>query len=137
MSNSKSVLYSFIVSNQANEKENITYLDKLIDGHRGDFFSNFVKKWINHKHVIPYDECKRTASFDGDWKVGRIKCCYDQIHYESPEYGAIQIGCTKTPLRGSYFCRDHKDHQLKFKVGDDYINLHPKNIKLTKKCKKF
>ena len=120
--------------NLANENGMSTHLDQLIDDKRGNFFEKFIHKWIIHNHNVPIDHCSVTMTFDGDWKVSRLKCAYDGIYYDCPDYGRIQVGCTKTPQRGSYFCAKHEKHELVFNVGDTFISVHPRDIKISKKC---
>jgi hypothetical protein len=95
------------------------------------FFKNFVNKWSQHKHDHPH--CNKTITFDGDWKVWRLKCCYENLAYTSKEFGPIWTGCLKTPNRQSYFCLQHQSAELKFNYEDTVIKLKPADIKPTKK----
>jgi hypothetical protein len=88
-----------------------------------------VKRWSAHEH-IGNPLCKKTITFDGLWKISRTKCCYDVPVNKTTEFGDIPIGCTQTPERLSYFCTEHKKHELNFKVGDRVMPTRPKLIKL-------
>lgn len=100
-------------------------------------FECFTKKWSSHK--CSNEWCSYTITFDGNWKISRLKCAYDLIEYPS-EFGDLQIGCPFTPARKSYYCNntEHNKHSLVFKYGFNkkgkaqYIALLPKHIKRTR-----
>ena len=68
---------------------------------KGDLFPAFVRKWSSHKCQAE-EQCKKTITFDGLWKVNRSKCCYDKLYMQT-DFGDVEIGCTDTPVRGPYF----------------------------------
>ena len=59
-------------------------------------------------------KCCMAYVFDGNWKISRLKCAYDNCRFESEEYGEIQIGCPFTPGVKNYYCPKHKDYNYVF-----------------------
>lgn len=94
---------------------------------------NFVKKWSSHQHVS--SSCKKTITFDGNWKISRLKCACDDGVYPTEEFGDVLLGCVQTPLRKNYYCVKHAGRNLVFNNGTDktgkskYISMQPKLIK--------
>lgn len=76
------------------------------------------------------EQCKKTITFDGLWKVNRSKCCYDKLYMQT-DFGDVEIGCTDTPVRGSYFCRIHRACDLGFNVENKILFFKPHEIKLS------
>ena len=73
---------------------------------------------------------------DGNWKIARQKCAFENSHVETVEFGKIPTGCILTPAYGSYFCDKHKDHQLSinYATGADrrcILKIKPQDIKLS------
>ena len=98
-------------------------------------FSNFVRKWSDHDHIKDCSNCDKALVYDGNWKITRSKCAFDQIYVNSPEFGDIQVGCLATPARGSYFCHNHKGAALSFEVDGVIQKIAPENIHHTEKSK--
>ena len=95
----------------------------------------FVKDWSNHNHKKNCKNCSQTMVYDGNWKLSRLKCCFDHVYTETCEFGRIQLGCLATPMRGSYFCKNHQGSKLRFEVDNEVINVDPATITHTKKGK--
>ena len=72
--------------------------------------NNFTVKWSKHKHAD--EHCIRTVTFDDYWKIARSKCYYDQMTLKTEELESIQLGCTQTPSRLSYYCPNHKNYEF-------------------------
>jgi hypothetical protein len=72
--------------------------------------NNFTVKLSKHKHA---DElCIRTVTFDDNWKIARSKCYYNQMTLKTEELESIQLGCTQTPSRLSFYCPNHKNYEF-------------------------
>lgn len=103
------------------EAPSIEHLDAAIEAIRPQLFQNFVKKWNGSAHTsfCNHEQCSSLLNVDGNWKLNRLKCMYDDIMCATGEVGNIPIGCRATPKRGSYFCEAHeKDAKyIKFKVN--------------------
>ena len=95
----------------------------------------FVSKWSNHQHGVAVDQCNMTLTMDGNWKLGRFKCIYGDMHVNSEEFGEIRIGCRLSPVRSSYYCKMHQGLEIKFKYGDKLLSFNPSLIKTTRLCK--
>jgi hypothetical protein len=111
----------------------LTALDAEISNQSAKFYPFFVYKWSDHRHAQPSPYCNKTITFDGNWKVCRIKCAYDKIWTSTPEFGEIQMGCLETPCRGSYFCAKHADYKLSFEIDNEFIEFDPLTIQATQK----
>jgi hypothetical protein len=72
--------------------------------------NNFTVKLSKHKHAD--EHCIRTVTFDDYWKIARSKCYYDQMTLKTEELESIQLGCTQTPSRLSYYCPNHKNYEF-------------------------
>ena len=112
-------------------------LDQVLLDIRSTIFGNFVKKWSAHSHdtQAQTDDCNLLIVFDGNWKIFRDKCAYDNIFVRTPEFEAIPIGCTKSPISGSYFCVEHASEDIIIRKDGQLIKLKPGSIKISKKCK--
>ena len=97
--------------------------------------SQFVKKWSNHTHKNSEKSCNDAVVYDGNWKLSRLKCVYDQVWYKSNEYGEIQIGCPNTPNRNSYYCSLHSNYELSFFVNGVKRKVKPCEIRISKKSR--
>jgi len=64
-----------------------------------------------------------------------MKCAYDNYWRKGEEFGDYKVGCPNTPARYSYYCTDHKDYRMEFKVDDNFIQLQPKDIKISRLSK--
>ncbi len=123
-------------------RNNIWKLDEVLDFIHEFIFEIFTRKWSGHK--CNHKFCNYTITFDGNWKISRLKCAYDLIYYQS-DFGKIQIGCPHTPDRKSYYCGkpEHRNYNLVFNYGFDktgqprLLTLLPKHIKRTRLCKPF
>jgi hypothetical protein len=58
-------------------------LDTIINGLRKHLFSHFVNKWSSHH--CDHSNCKKALNIDGNHKVNRLKCMYDNIYLNSKE----------------------------------------------------
>ena len=62
-------------------------------------------------------DCGKAIIFDGHSKGARLVCeCGEGEIIECEEIKPIDIGCFRTPVRGSYFCNEHVGNQVT-KVG--------------------
>lgn len=101
----------------------------------------FIKKWSKHPdHVVKGKQCKCnfTLTADGNWKLNREKCIYfNPFKYDiqSPDFGPIQTGCRNTPNRGSYYCKEHQHHEMKFLVNGKWMSWNPNLIVKSPLCK--
>ena len=68
---------------------------------------------------------------DGNYKVARAKCCYDEVYVQTKEFDAIRIGCPNIPERLSYYCLGHKDKELVFLFKEGYRHFKPQAIKIS------
>ena len=76
-------------------------------------------------------KCNFTLTADGNWKLNREKCIYSDPSSSdiiSPDFGPIITGCRKTPKRGSYYCKDHSQHEIKFRYKDNWMSWNPNLI---------
>ena len=99
---------------------------------QGSLSKNFAKKWTNHTHAKTTLNCNKVLVLDGNWKCNRLKCTYDNTWKKSIEFGEIRLGCPRTPQRGSYYCNQHKDYKLSFQVNGTFLEIAPKDIKLSR-----
>ena len=95
-------------------------------------FKNFVKKWSAHRHAKPTENCNKILVLDGNWKVSRLKCTYDNLWYKTAEFGECRVGCTNTPERFSYYCKEHSSYELEFDVDGEKLRVKPKDILVSK-----
>jgi hypothetical protein len=59
-----------------------------------DMHNNFTAKWSKHKHAD--EHC----------------IYYDQMTLKTEELEPIQLGCTQTHSRLSYYCPNHKNYEF-------------------------
>jgi hypothetical protein len=87
----------------------IKNLDDSLKSRRKDFLPFFIKKWsgISHSNRCTDAKCSFAINVDGNWKCFRLKCAFEDVHLISNEMNPIKIGCLETPMRGSYFCKNH------------------------------
>jgi hypothetical protein len=97
---------------------------------KNNLSENFCKKWSQHKHTD--EKCNTTVTMDGSWKTCREKCAYDEVYFNSKEFGPIKIGCTQTPARQSYYCKKHAAHELTFNVDGKLTHIRHNDIKTSK-----
>ena len=103
-------------------------IDHAIRDIKKDLGKKFVSKWWQHSH--PGGKfCNETIVIDGNWKINHPKCAFDNGSVETPEFGAIYIGCVRTPAIGSHFCKKHVDHQLTIKYKNKALKIKPQNIR--------
>lgn len=105
-------------------------IDASLTTIKGKLFGNFVKKWSCHTHKD--EHCNKTITLDGNWKISRLKCSYDNVIFSSAEFGEMPLGCVHTPDRKSYYCAQHKSENLVFFNGEKYLSIQPKNIQWTR-----
>lgn len=112
-------------------------IDSVLKSIKSELFGNFTRKWSKHVHGtdIETNSCREIIVFDGNWKLFRNKCAYDNKYCPTKEFGAFWTGCTNTPAYRSYFCNDHKSSELVFTVNGKRLQMKPEQIKLTKVCK--
>ncbi|CAF1047938.1 unnamed protein product [Brachionus calyciflorus] len=114
----------------------------------------FTSKWSGNNHTIncKADNCSQIISIDGNYKINRLKCFFSSTKIKSEEFGKkclnfnliqkhqylfrlilenIEIGCLNTPIRGSYFCEEHKklDPNFKFRYGEKFFQCNLSQIK--------
>lgn len=49
---------------------------------------------------------------DGHMKGIRLVCDYLEGEIECEELGSVQVGCKKTPIKGSNYCVDHQFYTI-------------------------
>jgi hypothetical protein len=64
---------------------------------------------------------------DGNWKISRNKCLYHK-KVVLTEFHPIRTGCQDTTNRKGYFCKNHKNKDLKFNHGAETTCFHPNSI---------
>ena len=64
---------------------------------------------------------------DGNWKISRNKCFYHK-KVVLTEFHPIRTGCQDTTNRKGYFCKNHKNKDLKFNHGAETTCFHPNSI---------
>ena len=99
----------------------IQNLDSELEKIRPSLLGNFVSKWSKHTHSDEKKNlnCSKLINIDGNFKCNRIKCVFSGIEIEFKEYKNIEIGCNKTPMRGSYFCQNHLNCEQRFAFSAD------------------
>ena len=107
-------------------------IDEAIKNISLNIRQKFTQKWSKHVHVKPTTNCNKIIVLDGNWKLTRVKCAYDNFWRKSDEFKEYRVGCPKTPERMIYFCQEHKDHKLIFKKGDELIQIQPNDIKISR-----
>jgi hypothetical protein len=127
------VIFIFLVEFFSNYQTNP--IDKVLRDLKPELFSQFVRKWSSHTHQA--ENCNYTITFDGLWKISRLKCSYDNVVFPSNEFGDLPYGCVQTPLRNNYYCSNHQNYNLVFNNGDKFLSLQPKQIKATRLSKIF
>jgi hypothetical protein len=130
--------FSIEVPLETPTRTNYTHpIDMVLDDIMESLFDNFVSKWSKHKCSNPH--CSYTLTFDGNWKISRIKCACNDGSIVS-DFGEIVTGCKFSPQRKSYYCAnsDHSKMNLIFKHGltrdgnPRYLSLPPKLIATTR-----
>ena len=103
-------------------------IDLVIRQIKPTILPNFVNKWSQHVHIEPITNCSKTLTMDGNWKLGRPKCMHADQMVITPEFGPIITGCRESPAPKSYYCENHSDYDLKFKVGNLMVSFNPNKI---------
>jgi len=115
-------------------------IDILLESIRSEIMPIFTKKWSNHEHVkvLPqnrtHEPCNLTLTMDGNWKLGRMKCIYadNDTMIASNEFGPVQTGCRAAPEPRSYYCKQHSEHEIKFRFYTNLVSINPNLIKCQK-----
>jgi hypothetical protein len=118
-----------------NESENLMMnaIDQEIAKIKPELFTRFTNKWSQHTHTFYCQNCNRTVTLDGNWKIKRRKCAYDCLCIKTKEFGKIITGCRDYPMKNSYFCRAHKGKELIFKGPDgNKVSFVPARIAITR-----
>jgi len=102
-----------------------TDLDNRMAAINNTLFINFIKAWSIHAQHEQTQNCSVALNYDSNWKISRLKCCFDHIYTTSEEFGEIKIGCMATPERGSYFCSKHKTANLLFLMDGKVLEIDP------------
>ena len=89
-----------------------------------------MRKWSAHLHN-DQAKCNLTITLDGLWKTSRTKCCFDELYIKT-DFGDIKIGCPRTPLPHSYYCKEHQDCSLSFDVDGIKKKFKPSDIVATR-----
>jgi len=90
----------------------------------------FTNKWS--KHTCKEKKCCNAIAIDGNHKIHRRVCCFDELDLIIPEATPIQIGCVNTPLLGSFYCERHSKDFI-------YLQFYEQRLRFTKDqiiCKK-
>ena len=97
-------------------------------------FKSFVKKWSNpnFQPSSHHKNCCQTLVVDGCWKIFRQKCAYEDIVYQPPDLPVIWTGCLETPNRGSYYCKEHSNSELRMQVHGKIKKFKPSDIRVSK-----
>ena len=101
---------------------------------RSSFQPHFIKKWSSDNHLKKCNNllCSTAIVVDGNHKINRLKCVYDDQYVKIPELETMkQTGCKKTPSLNSYFCESHKSQSsLKnFKFRKSFLSIDINTIK--------
>lgn len=82
---------------------NMEHFDERLKEIRNELFPSFVKKWNGefHSKNCKHKNCSAILNEDGNWKVNRLKCAYEDIYVNSKELKPIKIGCTRVPCRNT------------------------------------
>ena len=107
-------------------------IDQAIKDIKPLLVKNFTHKWSQHVHAQAKENCNKIVIMDGNWKLTRLKCAYDNYWRKSDEFKEYRVGCPNTPERLSYFCSEHRSNRLIFRKNDEYIEVLPKDIKITR-----
>jgi hypothetical protein len=115
----------------------MTSIDDAINKISGSLFKVFTSKWSQHQHNNDVSNCTLTLTYDGNWKLDRSKCCYENKWINCNEFGDIQTGCLNTPMKKSYFCHEHQNKQLCFQLDNEFVYMDPAEIKPISKSLDF
>ena len=71
-------------------------------------------------------ECNLGIVCYGNWKLWRAKCVNTgpQSDIAQPEYSHLELICRETPEKDSYYCKKHKEFELKFKFYKHEISIN-------------
>lgn len=116
--------------------EDQTQIDDCIKEIQFELFPKFVQLWSSHTQKNKCELCNRTIIMHGNWKICRLKCCFEAIYQRTVEFGKLITGCRQTPNINSYFCKNHQGEDLVFNTENgEKVCFHPNQIKITRKCK--
>lgn len=121
-------------------KSNINAQVKKIREIKTKLVPLFIQKWSKHPpHYVKGKlcTCNFTLTGDGNWKINREKCIFcNPFEYDiiSPDFGPIITGCRNTPARGSYYCKKHIGHEIKFQVNNQLMSWNPNLIFKSNLC---
>lgn len=79
-------------------------LDSMLAKLRPKLFHHFVSKWSDHQ-VDHSQHCSKALVFDGNQKVRRMVCCYNEVFANMEFFGSHRIGCVETPEKGLCFLK--------------------------------
>jgi hypothetical protein len=99
------VVYDFRLNNLNNIAfPEISLLDDALMNIRPTLFELFKNKWAvkSHSSNCKMFDCRNVFVIDGNFKVNRLKCYFNQVYYPFLSGKNIQIGCNKTPKRGNF-----------------------------------
>ncbi len=118
----------------SNETGSAPTIDIIIESIRNLIVPSFTKYWSQHVHSntnAKEEICNQTLTVDGNWKLGRFKCIYADLHTNitCKEFGLIQTGCRSVPMPRSYYCKEHSGNEVKFRFNNTLQSLNPLFIK--------
>lgn len=88
----------------------------------------------NHS-CVGLKNCSKAIAIDGNHKINRLTCCFDEVFINNHETSPLQTGCTNSPLMGSYFCNQHTDKFLNLKFFEKKLRFTSNQIRSDKKGK--
>ena len=111
----------------------IENIDLELSNIRDDLLKIFVKKWSGkeHQNNCKHPNCSKLLNIDGNWKITRQKCGYEDIYINSTEVKyPIKTGCRLSPVDGSYYCKKHyiEEPVLSFYINNQYQTYRIKSI---------
>jgi hypothetical protein len=73
--------------------------------------SCFIYLWTNHRTLIGScgEHCSKCLIIDGHQKSRRRICAFKDVKVETEEMKDLVIGCCRTPVRWSRYCRIHNE----------------------------
>ncbi|CAF1017018.1 unnamed protein product [Brachionus calyciflorus] len=124
--------YDFLLEEKI-EAFYVNKLDENLQRFNNSIQKSFIKKWSSKDHLnnCKHNDCSFSISIDGNHKINRLKCMYDNVSIKQNEFGDFKIGCLNSPLRNSYYCKSHSsvDEKMTFNYEDKQFKCNVSQIK--------
>lgn len=80
---------------------NMVHLDSMLVKMKPYLFRFFVTKWSKHVNTH-HTLCSKALVIDGNQKVRRMVCCFEEVYKKMEYIGEKKMGCVETPLKGNF-----------------------------------